>query len=183
MVEKAMIFASNAHCGDFRKGTKIPYIVHPMEAGAIAASITDDENVIAAAILHDTLEDTSVTAEDIRKEFGDEVLRLIESDSENKREDLPPEETWKIRKQETIGFLCNKADVNEKIIAISDKLSNIRAIYRDYQKLGDKLWERFNQKDKNEHAWYYKSFIETLSELKDTAAYKEYCELAIKIFG
>ena len=183
MVEKAMIFASNAHCGDFRKGTKIPYIVHPMEAGAIAASITDDENVIAAAILHDTLEDTSVTAEDIRKEFGDEVLRLIESDSENKREDLPPEETWKIRKQETIDFLCNKADVNEKIIAISDKLSNIRAIYRDYQKLGDKLWERFNQKDKNEHAWYYKSFIETLSELKDTAAYEEYCELAIKIFG
>ncbi|MBR3952588.1 MAG: HD domain-containing protein [Oscillospiraceae bacterium] len=183
MVEKAMIFASNAHCGDFRKGTKIPYIVHPMEAGAIAASITDDENVIAAAILHDTLEDTSVTAEDIRKEFGDEVLRLIESDSENKREDLPPEETWKIRKQETIDFLRNKADVNEKIIAISDKLSNIRAIYRDYQKLGDKLWERFNQKDKNEHAWYYKSFIETLSELKDTAAYEEYCELAIKIFG
>ncbi|MBR2041231.1 MAG: HD domain-containing protein [Oscillospiraceae bacterium] len=183
MVEKAMIFASNAHCGDFRKGTKIPYIVHPMEAGAIAASITDDENVIAAAILHDTLEDTSVTAEDIRKEFGDEVLRLIESDSENKREDLPPEETWKIRKQETIDFLCNKADVNEKIIAISDKLSNIRAIYRDYQKLGDKLWERFNQKDKNEHAWYYKSFIETLSELKDTAAYEEYYELTIKIFG
>lgn len=178
-----MIFASNAHCGDFRKGTKIPYIVHPMEAGAIAASITDDENVIAAAILHDTLEDTSVTAEDIRKEFGDEVLRLIESDSENKREDLPPEETWKIRKQETIDFLCNKADVNEKIIAISDKLSNIRAIYRDYQKLGDKLWERFNQKDKNEHAWYYKSFIETLSELKDTAAYEEYYELTIKIFG
>ena len=183
MVEKAMIFASNAHCGDFRKGIKIPYIVHPMEAGAIAASITDDENVIAAAILHDTLEDTSVTAEDIRKEFGDEVLRLIESDSENKREDLPPEETWKIRKQETIDFLCNKADVNEKIIAISDKLSNIRAIYRDYQKLGDKLWERFNQKDKNEHAWYYKSFIETLSELKDTAAYEEYYELTIKIFG
>lgn len=183
MVEKAIIFAAKAHKGTFRKSTNIPYIVHPMEAGAIAASVTDDEKVIAAAILHDTLEDTDTTPEDIRREFGDEVLRLIESDSEDKREELPPEETWKMRKEETIDYLRNRADKKEKIIALSDKLSNIRAIYRDYQTIGDALWDRFNQKDKNEHAWYYKSFIETLSELKGTAAYEEYCELAVKIFG
>lgn len=183
MVEKAIIFAADAHNGTFRKSTNIPYIVHPMEAGAIAASVTDDEKVIAAAILHDTLEDTDTTPEDIRREFGDEVLRLIESDSEDKREELPPEETWKMRKEETIDYLRNRADKKEKIIALSDKLSNIRAIYRDYQTVGDALWDRFNQKDKNEHAWYYKSFIETLSELKGTAAYEEYCELAVKIFG
>lgn len=183
MVEKAIIFAADAHKGTFRKSTNIPYIVHPMEAGAIAASVTDDEKVIAAAILHDTLEDTDTTPEDIRREFGDEVLRLIESDSEDKREELPPEETWKMRKEETIDYLRNRADKKEKIIALSDKLSNIRAIYRDYQTIGDALWDRFNQKDKNEHAWYYKSFIETLSELKGTAAYEEYCELAVKIFG
>lgn len=183
MVEKAIIFAAKAHKGTFRKSTNIPYIVHPMEAGAIAASVTDDEKLIAAAILHDTLEDTDTTPEDIRREFGDEVLRLIESDSEDKREELPPEETWKMRKEETIDYLRNRADKKEKIIALSDKLSNIRAIYRDYQTIGDALWDRFNQKDKNEHAWYYKSFIETLSELKGTAAYEEYCELAVKIFG
>ncbi len=183
MVEKAMIFASNAHKGMFRKGTKTPYIVHPMEAGAVAASITDDENIIAAAILHDTIEDTPVTAEDIEREFGKEVLRLVQSDSENKREDIPSEQTWKIRKQETIDYLRHKADDSEKIIAMADKLSNIRAIYRDYNKIGDELWNRFNQKDKNEHAWYYKSFIETLDALKDTAAYSEYCELVNKIFG
>lgn len=183
MVEKAIIFAAKAHKGTFRKSTNIPYIVHPMEAGAIAASVTDDEKVIAAAILHDTIEDTDTTPEDIRREFGDEVLRLIESDSEDKREELPPEETWKMRKEETIDYLRNRADKKEKIIALSDKLSNIRAIYRDYQTIGDALWDRFNQKDKNEHAWYYKSFIETLSELKGTAAYEEYCELAVKIFG
>ena len=183
MVEKAMIFASKAHDGMFRKGTDIPYIVHPMEAGAIAASITSDEEIISAAILHDTLEDTHVTAEDIEREFGKEVLRLVQSDSEDKREDLPPEETWKIRKQETINYLKEKADKKEKIIAISDKLSNIRAIYRDYEKIGDELWKRFNQNDKKEHAWYYGSFIETLLELDETAAYKEYCELFNKIFG
>ena len=182
MVEKAMIFASKAHEGMFRKGTDIPYIVHPMEAGAIAASVTSDTEVIAAAILHDVLEDTPVTGDDILSEFGKEVLRLIESDSENKREDLPPEQTWKIRKQETIDYLKTKADRKEKIIALSDKLSNIRAIYRDYEIIGDELWKRFNQKDKNEHAWYYESFVETLSELNDTAAYTEYCELFGKIF-
>ncbi len=183
MVEKAMIFASKAHCGMFRKGTKIPYIVHPMEAGAIAASITDDEEVISAAILHDVLEDTSVSAEEIEKEFGKEVLRLVKSDSENKRENLPPEETWKIRKQETIEYLKNKADKKEKIVALSDKLSNIRAICHDYEKIGDELWNRFNQKNKNEHAWYYKSFVETFSELSETAAYREYCKLINRIFG
>ena len=120
---------------------------------------------------------------EIEREFGKEVLRLIESDSEDKREGLPPEQTWKIRKQETIDYLKNKADRKEKIIALSDKLSNVRSIYRDYKKIGDELWNRFNQKDKNEHAWYYGSFTETLSELGDTAAYKEYCELVKKIFG
>lgn len=183
MVEKAMIFASEAHCGMLRKGTKIPYIVHPMEAGAIAASITDDIEVISAAILHDVLEDTSVTEEQIEEKFGKEVLRLIKSDSEDKRENLPPEETWKIRKQEIIEFLKNKADKKEKIIAMADKLSNIRAIYRDYEKIGDELWNRFNQKDKNLHAWYYGSFVETLSDLEGTDAYKEYCELIKKVFG
>lgn len=172
-----MIFASKAHDGMFRKGSNIPYIVHPMEAGAIAASVTDDEEVIAAAILHDVLEDTSICEEEIENEFGKEVLRLVKSDSEDKREELPPEQTWKIRKQETIDYLRNKADSKEKIIALSDKLSNIRAIYRDYNKMGDELWNRFNQKDKKEHAWYYGSFIETL------AAYEEYCELVNKIFG
>ena len=178
-----MIFAAKAHSGAFRKGTDTPYIVHPMEAGAIAASVTSDEEVIAAAILHDTLEDTSVTAEEIRKEFDEEVLRLVQSDSENKREELPPEQTWKIRKQETIDYLKNKADEKEKIIALADKLSNLRAIYRDHSKIGDELWNRFNQKDKNEHRWYYGSFIETLSELKNTAAYEEYCELINKVFN
>ena len=183
MVEKAMMFAAKAHLGAVRKGTDIPYIVHPMEAGAIAASITSEKEVIAAAILHDTLEDTAVTEDNILQEFGSEVLRLIKSDSENKRADIPPEETWKIRKTETINYFKNCADRKEKIIGLADKLSNLRAIYRDHNQLGDELWKRFNQKDKNEHKWYYKSFEETLADFKKTAAYEEYCELLAKVFG
>ena len=78
MVEKAVIFAAKAHEGAFRKATKIPYIVHPIEAGAIAASITSDEEVISAAILHDTLEDTDVTEDDIKNELPSFIIKEIQ---------------------------------------------------------------------------------------------------------
>ena len=68
------------------------------------------------------------------------------------------------------------------MITLGDKLSNIRAIYRDYSTIGDELWKRFNQKDKSEHAWYYKTIAELLSELSSTFAYKEYVELVNKVF-
>lgn len=110
------------------------------------------------------------------------MARLVATESEDKREDLPPEETWKIRKQETLEHLKN-ATREEKMITLGDKLSNIRAIYRDYSVVGDELWKRFNQKDKSEHAWYYRSIAELLSELGDTFAYKEYVGLVGKVFG
>ena len=69
VIEKAIGFAVKAHAGALRKGTNLPYILHPMEAAAIAAQMTDDQDVIAAAVLHDAIEDTETTAEDIRKEL------------------------------------------------------------------------------------------------------------------
>ena len=181
--DKAILFATKAHSGSFRKGTRTPYIVHPMEASVIVAAMTDDKNVLAAAVLHDVVEDTDCTIDDIEKEFGKGVTRLVSAESEDKRENLPSEATWKIRKQETLGHLKNKATKEEKMITLGDKLSNIRAIYRDYSEIGDELWNRFNQKDKSEHAWYYKSIAELLSDLSDTHAYKEYVELVNKVFG
>ena len=69
-----------------------------------------------------------------------------------------------------------------KIITLGDKLSNIRAIHRDYTAIGDKLWDRFNQKDKNEHYWYYQSIADCLTELNVYPSYKEYCDLIDKTF-
>lgn len=181
--DRAIVFAAKAHSGAKRKGTDIPYIVHPMEVAAIVATMTSDQNVLAGAVLHDTVEDTEYTIDDIKNEFGEAVAKLVASESEDKREDLPQSETWKIRKQETLDHLKDKATLEEKMIALGDKLSNIRAMYRDYQTIGDKLWERFNQKDKNEHAWYYRSVAECLPELKDTFAYQEYIELVNQVFG
>ncbi|MBQ7202053.1 HD domain-containing protein [Candidatus Saccharibacteria bacterium] len=182
MFDKAIIFATKAHSGACRKGTDIPYIVHPLEAASIVATMTKDKNVLAAAVLHDVVEDTKYTNEDIKNEFGEEVARLVAAESENKREDLPEAETWRIRKQETIDHLKNHASKNAKIIALGDKLSNIRAIARDYAKLGEEFWNRFNVKDKNEHAWYYKSLVEAFSDLSDEPAYKEYEKLVKEVF-
>ena len=181
--DKAIVFATKAHSGSCRKGTDIPYIVHPLEAASIVSTMTNDKNILAAAVLHDVVEDTKYTNEDIRNEFGEEVARLVDAESENKREGTPEAETWKIRKQETLDHLKNHADITAKMIALGDKLSNIRAIARDYAKLGDEFWNRFNVKDKNEHAWYYQSLIEAFSELSDQPAYKEYVKLVKEVFG
>ena len=182
LIDNAICFAVKAHSGMRRKGTDVPYVSHPLEAFSIAASITNDEKVLAAAVLHDVVEDTDYTIEDIKNGFGEKVAELVASDSENKRENLPAEQTWEIRKQETLEAL-KKSTREEQIITISDKLSNIRSIYRDYFTIGESLWQRFNQKDKNKQRWYYEGIAENLNLLRDTFAYREYVFLLNKIFG
>lgn len=182
LFDKAICFAVKMHSGAVRKGTETPYIVHPMEAAAIVATMTNDPEVLAAAVLHDTVEDTEASITDIRREFGEGVARLVAAESENKREDVAAEDTWKVRKQETLDHLAH-ASREEKMITLGDKLSNIRAMYRDYLAIGDQLWERFNQKDKREHAWYYRTIGELLAELRGEPAYEEYMRLVGEVFG
>ena len=182
ILDKAIVFAVQAHSGMVRKGTKTPYILHSLEAAAIVATMTDDEEVIAAAVLHDVLEDTSATVNQLIEEFGQRVTAFVNAESENKREDIPATETWKLRKQETIDALYNEKHPDVKMIALGDKLSNVRAMYRDYQAIGDKLWNRFNQKDKSEHGWYYRSIADATRELSNYPAWKEYAQLVSLVF-
>ena len=181
LLTEAIAFAAEKHQGQRRKGTDTPYIVHPLEALSIAATLTNDPNVLVAAVLHDVVEDCGVSFDVISRRFGSEAARLVAADTEDKRENLSAESTWKIRKQETLNDI-KKMDIKGKIVVLSDKLSNMRAIYRDFDKLGDDLWQRFNQKDKAEHYWYYNEIALCISELKDHAAYKEYVELIDKTF-
>ena len=181
VLERAIIFATNAHRGQFRKGTQIHYILHPVEAAAIVGTMTTDEEIIAGAVLHDVVEDTDTTVEEVVEMFGKRIGSLVAAESENKREDLPAASTWKIRKQETLEHLIT-APIEVKMITLGDKLSNMRAIYRDHQLIGDALWQRFNQKDKNAHYWYYSGIAKCLVELCEYQAYKEYCDLIKKTF-
>ena len=183
MIEKAISFAVTAHAGAKRKGRGRPFILHPMEVMTIVAGITDNEEVISAAALHDTIEDTPKERRDIAERFGERVASLVDSESENKREGLPPEETWLVRKQETIDRL-ETAERDVLLICLGDKLSNLREIARDHAQIGDAVWERFHQKDKGMHAWYYGSIFRILErEFGDIPAIREYRALLQTMFG
>lgn len=181
LLDRAITFAVKAHQGMERKGKGFPYIVHPMEAVCIVATITNDQELLAAAALHDVIEDTDTTADDLKKEFGERVAMLVEAESDDKTGGSKAD-TWHQRKQDTLDRLRN-ADLDIKIVALGDKLSNMRAIAHDYAVLGDELWNRFTVKDPAEHAWRYHALAEALNDLSDTDAYKEFHTLVNKTFG
>lgn len=178
MVKEAKEFAYKAHQGQCRKGTATPYIVHPKEVAAIVATLTDDNNVIAAAWLHDTVEDCpNVTIETIKYHFGSEVAAIVASETENKSLG------WLERKTHTINQLKD-APLSVQIVALGDKLSNIRDIDRDYPVHGENLWLRFRMKEKQIIAWYYKGVRDSLKpSLGYTPAFLEYHELVEKVFA
>ena len=185
LLDRAIIFAVKAHHNTERRGKGFPYIVHPMEAVEIVATITPDQELLAAAALHDTIEDTDVTVEQIREAFGERVAALVHAESDQINGELfngeNEEETWHARKQAAIDRLA-AASHDAKIVAMGDKLSNMRAIWRDYQTKGDALWTIFHVKDKASHEWHYRGLAASLSELKDTFAYQEFVRLIDEVF-
>ena len=182
LASEAIAFALKAHDGMRRKKSEAPYILHPLEAAVIVGTMTDDQNLIAAAALHDVVEDAGVTIEEIEERFGKRVRELVESETENKREELPPSKTWRIRKEETLEILKNTDDLDVLIVWMGDKLSNMRAIYRDWKIEGEDMWQRFNQKDVNEQAWYYSSIVKLTERLSYSSAWLEYKTLTELVF-
>ena len=178
MIQRAIAFATKAHDGQLRKGTMRPYILHPLEVGVIVARMTEDEEVISAAILHDTIEDCEgVTAKMIEQMFSNRVAELVQKESEDKSK------TWMERKGATIQHL-KVAEREVQMIGLADKLSNMRDIHRDYPVFGENLWMRFRMQSKAAMGWYYKSIRDVLkSSFQGTAAYEEYCALVEEHFG
>ncbi|MBQ5991921.1 MAG: HD domain-containing protein [Clostridia bacterium] len=176
IIEKAIGFAVKAHAGALRKGTNFPYILHPVEAASIAARLTNDVEIVAAAVLHDVVEDTEYTEKDIREQFGDRVAELVMSCTENKRREMPAAETWMIRKKETIEHL-KTASREVKIVAFADKLSNLRSVVTDYIAEGEEFWNRFEVREPRKHVWYYNTMRESFEEFGNTLLYKEYLRL------
>jgi myo-inositol-1(or 4)-monophosphatase len=176
MIDKAIMFATVAHGNQKRKATEMPYILHPMEAAVIVSQIRYDPDLICAALLHDVAEDSHVGYDTLVTVFNVRIADLVFSQSEDKSK------SWKERKQHTIDELGITEDEDIKIVCLADKLSNMRAISRDYATLGDNLWSRFNMKDKNEQGWYYKGLCDCLVSLKQYPAYKEFKSLVYGVF-
>ena len=181
LLDRAIIFAVKAHADTERRGKGYPYIVHPMEAVEIVATMTADQELLAAAILHDTVEDTEVTVEQLRAEFGERIASLVADESDVMPEGMTEEASWHQRKQAAIDRL-SKASHDAKMVAMGDKLSNMRAIARDYAEIGDEIWNRFHTKDPKEHEWHYRGLADALRELKNTEAYREFESLINQVF-
>ena len=182
VLDRAIIFAVKAHSGTERRGKGYPYIIHPMEAVEIVATMTKDQELLAAAALHDTVEDTGVTVEQIRKEFGDRIAELVAAESDEMPVGVSEEASWHSRKQAAIDRLSH-ASRDAKIVALGDKLSNMRAIARDYKIMGDALWDIFHAKDPKDHEWHYRGLADALRELEDTFAFKEFENLINQVFA
>ena len=182
LLDRAIIFAVRAHAGTERRSKGFPYIVHPMEAVEIVATMTPDQELLAAAALHDTVEDTDITIEQIRTEFGERVASFVAAESDEPHQRPDSVENWRARKQAAIDRLAH-ASRDAKIVALGDKLSNMRAIARDYAEQGDRLWDLFHAKDPKDHEWHYRGLADALSELRDTFAYKEFEYLIHQVFG
>lgn len=181
LLDRAIIFAVNAHHNTERRGKGFPYIVHPMEAVEIVSTITTDQELLAAAALHDTIEDTDVTYEQLYEAFGERIAHLVHAESDQFTEGVSEEDSWHDRKQAAIDRLA-AATHDAKIVAMGDKLSNMRAIWRDYQTKGDELWKIFHCTDKAAHEWHYRGLAASLAELSDTFAYKEFVRLIDEVF-
>lgn len=155
LIDQAIEFAAKAHRGQKRKGTKIPYISHPFAVGMILQQAGCEEEVVIAGILHDTLEDTKATEEDLLTLFGPVVLEIVKGCSE-------PDKgaSWEERKQHTLDFLKD-ASLSIRLVACADKLHNIRSINNDLATFGDEAWARF-KRGSDSQRWYYMGLVESL---------------------
>lgn len=158
-LHNAIMFATKAHTGQTRKGNNIPYIYHPMEVLQILTEMGCDEDVKIAGVLHDTVEDTDTTIEDIKEAFGENVALLVGGHTEDKSK------TWQERKEDDIAAL-RAGSVGLKAIVFADKLSNIISLYDDYKVMGDTVYEKFNA-GKEKQAWYYGELLKVFVEYKE----------------
>ena len=180
LVERAIETAVKAHAKQKRKGTRIAYITHPFAVGITLAQAGCSEEVLAAGILHDTVEDARIKPAHIREEFGEKIASIVEKCTEpDKRW------SWRKRKQHTLDSL-KKAGVHVKFVACADKFHNIKTIATEYGKVGDRVWKRF-RRGREDQKWYYTSLVESL-RIKEVnpsyeKLYKEFKKKVREVFG
>lgn len=182
LIWKAYDYAATMHEGQVRKGTDIPYFSHLITTMNYIMELTSDENILAAAVLHDTLEDTYATLLEIQIHFGSTIAAYVAADTENKRIGKPADQTWEERKLENINHLQN-ASYEVKMIVLADKTANAESMAREWGVSGDSMWQKFNQKDKRKQGWYYRNCEQAMKELSDTNVMKSFRVYMGILFG
>jgi (p)ppGpp synthase/HD superfamily hydrolase len=188
LVSEAFDFAFKAHRKTTRKGSNIPYITHPLKVAIILMENNMSDEIIAAALLHDVVEDENITYKELENRFGKEVCMLVQSVSEPdslRKKHPDKKKTWKARKQHTVDTLV-KASKDVKILTCADKVANISDMIQDYKLQGDSLWEKFNA-PKEDQKWYYESLLNSLASgtdsIKGLLVYQELKEKVEQFFS
>lgn len=175
----AVEFAARAHRGQTRKGTRVPYLLHPLRAGETLIRLGCQNDLVIAAILHDTVEDTDTSFADICKKFGRNVMEIVKACTEPNK-DSP----WEERKRHTLATLKN-APMKVLMVAAADKLDNARAMTLDYEELGEALWQRF-KRPRIAQRWYYEGLAEVfrqrMKDGKSRALFGEFIRTVEKMF-
>jgi (p)ppGpp synthase/HD superfamily hydrolase len=160
IIDKAMKFAATAHDRTYRKNNgKLPYIYHPTMLAFYLQKYNFDEEIVAAALLHDTVEDTEIELDEIKSTFGNRIHYLVAACTEDKSK------SWEDRKQHQIDAIST-ADIGVVAIKCADKLHNISDLVIDYQKHGDDIWSIFNR-GKEKQEWYYKAMRDSFANRPD----------------
>jgi (p)ppGpp synthase/HD superfamily hydrolase len=171
-VDAALILAARAHRTQVRKGTDIPYIVHPVQVALILLRHGFDEDLVVAGVLHDTVEDTDVEAEDIRSRFGAEVAALVAAVSEAKVDGDGARRPWRTRKAEQVAHL-ERADARVAALKAADALHNLQSTLADLKTVGAAVFQRFNAPPED-WLWYYGTVARLVGErLGDHALARE----------
>lgn len=174
ILEEAVVYATIMHQGEIRKFRNTPAILHSIEVAQIMSTMTDDLELITAALLHDIVEHTDGTLTEIEKRFGSRVAELVDSVSETEYPGEEKTDSWKRRKEEALARLKNSGDTGIQMLWVADQLANIRSIAGVYSEIGEAVWSKLNQQDPAQQRWYFQSVAEIVElSLNRTGAFKE----------
>lgn len=175
MYEKAKVFIKEAHRGQRRKITGEPYFSHPFNVARILQQAGFGTDVVVAGLLHDVVEDTPITIEEIETEFGKHVAQLVAAHTENK--DL----SWEERKAHTIEVVRN-GSLEEKAIIVADKLDNLTSVKYALSSEGDRVWNYF-KRGYSLQKWYNQSVVKNMTYGLDPKEIPAYFETYTRLVG
>jgi (p)ppGpp synthase/HD superfamily hydrolase len=173
-IQKAINLAAYLHFGQSRRGIERPYIVHPFSVAIILSQYTKNENIIAAGLMHDVLEDVEgYNYADLKKDFGSKIAKIVKEVSEDRDPDdaANPKSTWDLRKIKYLKNLANDSRAGMMVTA-ADKIHNLQSMMEAYQERREKLWEKFNA-PLEKKLWFYGEVLIILKKRLNNKIVKE----------
>ena len=180
LIDRAIEFAALKHGGQVRKGTVTPYLSHPYAVGMLLSQAGCDSEVIAAGILHDTVEDTATLLKELQDLFGVRIADIVAGCTEPDKH-LP----WEMRKERALQAL-RSATADVRLVQCADKLHNVRSMLRDHEREGETLWARF-KRGRESQAWHYGGILHAIeaphASEQEVQLYRHLVEAVHELFG